>query len=106
MAIITTVKQPGQALTGSLNGRIILDEGRGRFVVTDQSGIERSVQDVDGTHIFDSNGRERSRLDTLGLTTIRSDGTYANRVGQAKNNQRDGMWSAKTGQDLENLIDQ
>lgn len=86
MAIIVKITQPGNNLTGSLNGRIILDEGRGRISVTEQSG------------------QERTRLDLLGLTTIRSDNTYANRVGQAADDLRDGVWSAEPGEDLADLL--
>lgn len=82
MAIIKTITEPGNSLTGSLNGRIVLDEGRGTISITEQSG------------------QERTRLDLLGLTTIRSDGTHANRVGQARDDLRDGVWSAKPGIDL------
>lgn len=87
MAIIKKITQPGNNLTGSLNGRIVLDEGRGKISITEQSG------------------QERTRLDLLGLTTIRTDGTYANRVGQAAEDLRDGIWSAKSGEDLAELID-
>ena len=102
MGIVTKITTPGNNLTGSLNGRIILDEGRGRFVTTDGLGVERTVQDVDGIHVFDPDGNERSRIDTLGLTTIRSNGTYANRVGQAGSDGRDGIWTAKPSVDLRN----
>lgn len=87
MAIITKITQPGNNLTGSLNGRIVLDEGRGKISITEQSG------------------QERSRLDLLGLTTIRSNGTYANRMGQAKTNLRDGTWTANDGEDLKVILD-
>lgn len=87
MAIIKKITQPGNAITGSLNGRIQLDEGRGKISITEQDG------------------QERTRLDLLGLTTIRTDGTYANRVGQAAEDFRDGIWSAKNGEDLAELID-
>lgn len=86
MAIITKITQPGNNLTGSLDGRIVLDEGRGRISITEQSG------------------QERSRLDLLGLTTIRTNGTYANRVGQAAEDLRDGVWTADTGENLEDLL--
>ena len=53
MAIVTKITQPGNNLTGSLSGRIVLDEGRGRIVVTDQQGNEKTVQDTDGFHLTD-----------------------------------------------------
>lgn len=87
MAIITKITQPGQGLTGSLNGRIVLDEGRGKISITEQTG------------------QERTRLDLLGLTTIRSDGTGANRVGQEAVTLTDGIWNAKPSEDLFELID-
>lgn len=88
MAIVTKITQPGNNLTGSLNGRIVLDEGRGKISITEQ------------------NGQERSRIDLLGLTTIRSDGSYANRVGQAGQDGRDGMWTADPDKDLQDLLDE
>lgn len=84
MAIIKKVTSPGNNILGTLDGRIVFDEGRGKIAITDQSG------------------QERTRLDILGLTTIRSDGTTANRVGQAESDLRDGIWSAKPGVDLKN----
>lgn len=80
--IIVNITQPGNNITGSLNGRIVLDEGRGKISITEQSG------------------QERTRLDLLGLTTIRTNGTEANRVGQARSDNRDGIWTAKPGVDL------
>jgi len=88
MNIVTKVTTPSQVLTGSLNGRIILNEGRGEISITEQ------------------NGQQRTRLDLLGLTTIRSDGTYSNRVGQAEGDRRDGIWTAKPGKDLKVLLEQ
>lgn len=82
MNLVETITTPGQGLTGSLNGRIVLDEGRGKISITEQSG------------------QERTRLDLLGLTTIRSDGTYSNRVGQARDDLRDGIWTLKAPLDL------
>lgn len=82
MPFVEKITQPTQGLTGSLNGRILLDEGRGKISITEASG------------------QERTRLDLLGLTTIRSNGTYANRVGQAANDLRDGIWTAEPSADL------
>ena len=79
---IESITTPSQGIVGSQNGRIILDEAQGRISITEQSG------------------QERTRLDLLGLTTIRSNNEYANRVGQARDDNRDGMWTAKPGVDL------
>lgn len=87
MNIIENISTPSQGLTGSLNGRIVLDEGRGKISITEQSG------------------QERSRLDLLGLTTIRTDATYSGRFGQAKTDFRDGAWVAKSGEDLKIILD-
>lgn len=83
--IIVNITQPGNNLTGSLDGRIVLDEGRGKISITEQGG------------------QERTRLDLLGLTTIRSNGEYANRVGQARDDNRDGVWTASAGEDLRDI---
>lgn len=48
MTLEEKITYQSQGITGSLNGRIQLDEGRGRFVVNDESGYERTVQDIDG----------------------------------------------------------
>lgn len=79
---IETITTPGQGIVGSQNGRIIIDEAQGRLSITEQGG------------------QERTRLDLLGLTTIRSNGEYSNRVGQASSDNRDGIWVAKPGIDL------
>lgn len=103
MSFESTVSYSGQQMTTSLNGQLRIEQGRGRFVVYDSTtGEQRSVQDVDGFHIFNS-GQERSRVDVLGLTTIRADGTYANRVGQASDDFRDGIWTADPNEDLRSL---
>lgn len=85
MAIQINVTQPGNNLTGSLNGRIVLDEGRGQIVVTEQ------------------NGQERSKLAIDGLTVTRSDNTRYGKLGQADSDGRDILAIAKPGI---NLIDQ
>lgn len=86
MNLVENITIPSQGLTGSLNGRILFDEGRGKISITETSG------------------QERTRLDLLGLTTIRSNGTYSNRVGQAANNLRDGIWTAEPTVDLRNEL--
>lgn len=79
---IESITTPSQGILGSQNGRIIIDEAQGRLSITEQGG------------------QERTRLDLLGLTTIRSNGEYSNRVGQAESDNRDGIWVAKPGVDL------
>jgi hypothetical protein len=82
MALDKIASYTGQNNTSTFNGKIQLDEIRGRFVVTDNDNNERTIVDIKG------------------LTTIRSDGTYANRVGQASDDGRDGVWTVKPGVDL------
>lgn len=102
MAIVKNISLTGQGGFSTLAGDIRLEEARGRLVVYDpSSGQQRSVQDIGGFHVF-NDGVERTKLDVLGLTTVRQDGTYANRVGQARDDGRDGIWTAKPGIDLRN----
>jgi hypothetical protein len=110
--------QPRQVASG-------VQRGTQRIVSTDGSYITLGeIPDTDGefgiaffdstgqmvfkltgtTQSIYSSGNERTRLDELGLTTIRSDGTYANRVGQAGSDDRDGIWTAKPTQDLNTLL--
>lgn len=100
MAIQTRKTYSGSNMISTLGGQIRLEEAAGRLVVYDPiSGDVRSVQDLTGFHVFNG-GTERTRLDDQGLTTIRQNGTFANRVGQASDNNRDGIWAAKPGIDL------
>lgn len=82
--IIVNITQPGNNLTGSLDGRIVLDEGRGRIVVTEQ------------------NGQERSRMAIDGFTVTRSNNTRYGKLGQADSDGRDILAVAKPGIDLKN----
>lgn len=84
MAIITKVTQPGNTLTGSLNGRLVIDQGRGQILVTEQSGQERAKMAIDG------------------FTTTRSDNTRYGKLGQADSDGRDIFAVAKPGIDLKN----
>lgn len=90
-----------QDLTGfhvyNNNTEVTRMDNLGTHVYNDGSLVSRL--DNLGLHVY-NDGEERSRLDPQGLTTIRSDGTYANRVGQASDNNRDGIWAAKPGIDL------
>lgn len=58
MNIVETVTTPSQGLTGSLDGRIVLDQGRGRIIVTDTNGIARTVQDVQGFKTYNASSQE------------------------------------------------
>lgn len=64
MAIIEKITQSGGRTTSSLSGRLVFDETRGRISVTEQAG------------------QERTRLDILGLTTIRSNNEISARYGE------------------------
>lgn len=82
MNIVTSITVPSQGLTSSLNGRLVFDEGRGKISITEQSG------------------QERTRLDLLGLTTIRSNGQYSARYGQIASTGEDVAIIARPGQDI------
>lgn len=82
MNIVTSVTVPSQGLTSSLNGRLLFDQGRGKFAVTEESG------------------QERTRFDILGLTTVRSNGQYSARYGQIASTGEDVAIIARPGQDL------
>lgn len=70
MAIITKVSQPSNNLTGSLNGRIVLDEGRGKISITEQNGNERTRLDIQGLKTYNPDIEEVVRTGEM------PDGTY------------------------------
>lgn len=76
----------GSRRISTLSGDIRLEQNKGRLAVYDT-----------GT------SQERTIVDIRGLTTIRSDGTYAGRYGQASNDNRDGAWVAAPNIDLRDL---
>lgn len=82
MTIIKTSTTAGNGLTSSLNGRILLDEGRGRITVTEQNGQERSAMAIDG------------------FTVTRGDNTRYGKLGQADSDGREILAIAKPGIDL------
>lgn len=85
MSFESTVSYSGQNVSSTLDGSVAIEQGRGRVVIY-------------------NGGKPRSILDEVGLTTVRTDGTYAVRAGQARDDLRDGVWVAKPGQDLSNLL--
>lgn len=103
MTIVVNIRQGGQPLTGSLNGRIQLDEGRGRFVVNDNTGTERTVMDLDGLHANNANGVELTTVDTAGVTV----GTPAERrarLGYHPDGTRINVWVSPEGTDVINKL--
>lgn len=101
-----TTSYGGAPSVSTLNGNISLEQAAGRLAIYDPITKQpRNVQDVSGTHIYDEQGREMTRLDTLGLTTIEaSSGHLKNRVGIAGDNGRTIVAAAKPGKDLRNII--
>ena len=91
MNLVEKITSSSKGIVSSLNGRIQLDEAQARLIISSNDGTPRNIQDIDGTHIYDVNGLERSRLNELGLTTIATDGAYKNRVGQKASDGTDGM---------------
>lgn len=93
----------GQSQISTNSGSIRLEQGENRLVVYN-GAQEIVVIDAGGFHFNDELGNERTRLDELGLTTIRANGEYANRVGQAGDDNRDGIWTANDDEDLKYLL--
>lgn len=109
----------GDPTVDTLNGTIALQQNRGRLVVSSATHVEKVVVDIEGfkvnddtgelqtlmdetgTHVFNE-GIERSRMDRLGLTTLSESGSHTNRVGQASDDNRDGIWTAPPNGDLRN----
>lgn len=82
MNIVTTITVPSQGLTGSLSGRLQINEGLGRLSISDTSG------------------RERTRLDVLGLTTSDIDGTERLRAGISRSTGETILAITDPGDDL------
>ena len=106
MAFQETIRYPGQGSIETLNGSIALEQATGRLIIRDPVTRQpRNIQDLSGTHIFDSEGREMTRLDILGLSTIEpATQRHRNRVGIASTDQRAGNWTSKPGQDVRTLL--
>lgn len=105
MAFQETIRYPGQGGVSSLNGSIALEQASGRLIVRDPVTRQpRNVQDIDGTHIYDEQGREMTRLDTRGLSTIEpATQRYRNRVGIAGDG-RTIIATSKPGIDVRDLL--
>lgn len=84
MNIVTSITVPSQGLTGSLNGRLQINEGTGRISISDTLG------------------RERTRLDILGLTTSDTDGTERLRAGITRSTGETILAITDPGDDLRN----
>lgn len=106
MAYQETIRYPGQGRVETLNGSIALEEATGRLIIRDPSTRQpRNIQDISGTHIYDEQGREMTRLDILGLSTIEpATQRHRNRVGVAATDLRAGNWTSKPGQDVRSLL--
>jgi len=84
MAYNEKITYPGQGTFSTLSGRISIEQSSGRIAVRNSSGVEKTVIDDTG---FIKNRNDRSRV---------------GKFGEADSDGRDGLWIAKTG---ENLID-
>lgn len=102
MAFSDETSYTGQQNISTFNGNILIDSARGEIAIRETgSPIKRTILDKDGTHIQDSLGRNMTRLDTLGLTTIEpATGRQRNRVGIASSDGRTGNWTTAPGVDL------
>lgn len=86
MAIITSVTQPGGKTTSTLSGRIVFDESRGKIAITD------------------NDANERTRLDVLGLTTLRANGHYSARYGTIESTGESVAIIALPNEDLKPIV--
>lgn len=99
------VSYTGSSSTSTLGGQIRLNEGDGTLTVRDPSTSQIvSLVDRSGFKVFDILGREMTRLDILGLTTIEpATGDFKNRVGITESDGRTIISTAKPGIDLRDL---
>lgn len=102
-----TIRYPGQGRVETLNGSIALEEATGRLIVRDPATRQpRNIQDISGTHVYDSTGTELSRLDTDGLKVFDKDnsGKEVVRGGKFPGNNGYGFAVAKPGDSIETAI--
>jgi len=107
MAFEETIRYPGQGRVDTLNGSIALEQATGRLIVRDPATRQpRNVQDIEGTHVFDSTGVELTRLDTDGLKVFDKDngGKEAVRGGKFPGNNGYGLAVAKPGESIQEAI--
>lgn len=106
MSFQENIRYPGQGGVSTLNGSIALEEASGRLIIRDPNTRQpRNIQDVDGTHIYDQQGRLMTELNTLGLSTIEpATQRHRNRVGITSNGGRTGQWTSEPDQDVRNLL--
>lgn len=106
MAFQETIRYPGQGRVATLNGSIALEEATGRLIIRDPVTRQpRNIQDISGTHLYDDQGREMTRLDILGLSTIEpATQRHRNRVGITSSDQRTGIWTSEPDQDVRTLL--
>lgn len=106
MAFQETIRYPGQGGISALNGSIAIEQATGRMIIRDPVTRQpRNIQDISGTHIYDDQGREMTRLDILGVSTIEpATQRHRNRMGITATDQRSGNWTSKPGQDVRSLL--
>lgn len=103
--VTQTTRYHSQGIVSTLDGSIQLQQSRARLVVSDASGVEKTVQDVDGFHVNDESGNEMTLLDQRGLNTIDPDtGTYRGRWGIATTDNRPFGGFSKDGEDIRTLL--
>lgn len=106
MAFQENIRYPGQGGVSTLNGSIALEEASGRLIIRDPNTRQpRNIQDVEGTHIYDEQGRLMTELNTLGLTTIEpATQRHRTRRGITSNGGRSGDWVSKPDVDVRALL--
>lgn len=107
MAFEETIRYPGQGRVDTLSGSIALEQAAGRLIIRDPNTRQpRNVQDIDGTHVYDTTGTELTRLDTDGLKVFDKDnaGKETVRGGKFPGNNGYGFAVAEPGQSIEEAI--
>lgn len=79
---VETVAFSGARRVGTLNGKIALEQNTGRLVVRDIANQERTIVDLEGLSVNDTDGRRQVK------------------TGIAHSDGRAGNWVAKPGVDL------
>lgn len=106
MALIETIKYPDQNRSASLNGTIAIENGAGRMIIRDPvTGNPRNVQDMNGSHYSDEEGREMTLIDTRGVNTIEpATQVYRGRFGIVTTDSRPFAGFSKDDLDIRTLL--
>lgn len=104
---MATIKYLGQRTVSTLAGQIKLEEGNGRLIVRDPvTLLPRQIQDIDGSHYYDDEGDELTRVDTDGLKVFDKDNDNNEivRGGKFPGNNGYGFAVAEEGESIQEAI--